>query len=206
MIGPDGTRPENWPGRTKYLRSLSLPSVLTTAYYVGAGRPDASGATDAPRPLGKSAASGRGPVSIPPPRRRTRARAAWGSEVSRTRALGSLERRLRWIVEHPRHGTVSKASEALVRELQAFAESRCGARARTRAGAPCQARKLPGRPRCRHHGGLARGPTSPRGRLVAARNLLPFRNLSLSQLAACLIERGKLTPSDLAGLDLGVQA
>ncbi|WP_415188095.1 HGGxSTG domain-containing protein [Rhodomicrobium sp.] len=35
----------------------------------------------------------------------------------------------------------------------------CGAR--TRAGTPCRRPKLPGRSRCRNHGGLSTGPKSP---------------------------------------------
>ena len=39
---------------------------------------------------------------------------------------------------------------------------RCGAR--TRTGKPCQRKAMPGRKRCRNHGGLATGPRTPEGK------------------------------------------
>ncbi|PIV79226.1 MAG: hypothetical protein COW54_05530 [Rhodobacteraceae bacterium CG17_big_fil_post_rev_8_21_14_2_50_63_15] len=38
----------------------------------------------------------------------------------------------------------------------------CGAR--TRKGTPCKAKALPGKIRCRFHGGLSTGPKTPEGR------------------------------------------
>jgi hypothetical protein len=52
---------------------------------------------------------------------------------------------------------------------------RCGAR--TRKGTPCSAQKIPGRKRCKWHGGLSTGPRSCEGRLQALRNLVQFRML-----------------------------
>ncbi|PWE31290.1 hypothetical protein DDZ14_13650 [Maritimibacter sp. 55A14] len=43
----------------------------------------------------------------------------------------------------------------------------CGAR--TRAGTPCQARVVPGRRRCRMHGGLSTGPKTDEGRRKIAK-------------------------------------
>lgn len=40
---------------------------------------------------------------------------------------------------------------------------RCGARARTRGGLPCQARPVKGKTRCRLHGGHSTGPRTPEG-------------------------------------------
>lgn len=42
----------------------------------------------------------------------------------------------------------------------------CGAL--TRAGTPCQARALPGKRRCRFHGGLSTGPRTAEGRAAIA--------------------------------------
>lgn len=39
---------------------------------------------------------------------------------------------------------------------------RCGAK--TRKGEPCQAKPLPGRKRCKFHGGMSTGPRTPEGR------------------------------------------
>jgi hypothetical protein len=36
--------------------------------------------------------------------------------------------------------------------------------ANTRKGAPCKRRAMPGRRRCRNHGGLSTGPSTPEGR------------------------------------------
>ncbi|WP_371814550.1 HGGxSTG domain-containing protein [Aliiroseovarius sp. xm-a-134] len=41
-------------------------------------------------------------------------------------------------------------------------ESLCGAT--TRKGAPCKAKALPGKERCRFHGGASTGPKTPEGR------------------------------------------
>ncbi len=43
---------------------------------------------------------------------------------------------------------------------------RCGAR--TRKGAPCKAKALPGKTRCKFHGGMSTGPKSAEGRLRIA--------------------------------------
>ena len=40
---------------------------------------------------------------------------------------------------------------------------RCGAKARTRGGRPCQAPAIRGKTRCRMHGGLSTGPRTPEG-------------------------------------------
>lgn len=49
----------------------------------------------------------------------------------------------------------------------------CGAR--TRAGTPCQCKKLYRGRRCKFHGGLSTGPRTPAGKARALRNLKPFR-------------------------------
>ncbi|MDF1718659.1 MAG: HGGxSTG domain-containing protein [Antarcticimicrobium sp.] len=41
-------------------------------------------------------------------------------------------------------------------------KGRCGAR--TRKGTPCRARAMPGKTRCRFHGGLSTGPKTREGR------------------------------------------
>lgn len=46
----------------------------------------------------------------------------------------------------------------------------CGAR-RRRDGNPCEAMSVPGKRRCKWHGGCSTGPTSPEGKAKAARNL-----------------------------------
>lgn len=45
---------------------------------------------------------------------------------------------------------------------------RCGARTRSRNGAPCQCKVVPGRTRCRLHGGLSTGPRTPEGKARCA--------------------------------------
>ena len=46
----------------------------------------------------------------------------------------------------------------------------CGAYARS-TGKPCQAPRVPGKRRCRRHGGLSCGPVTEAGRAQSARNL-----------------------------------
>ena len=50
----------------------------------------------------------------------------------------------------------------------------CGAK--TKAGHPCRALKVPGRKRCRWHGGLASGPRTPEGKARCTANLPWARN------------------------------
>ena len=42
--------------------------------------------------------------------------------------------------------------------------ARCNARCSSRGGRPCRALKLPGRKRCKWHGGLSTGPQTPEGK------------------------------------------
>lgn len=49
----------------------------------------------------------------------------------------------------------------------------CGAR--TRLGKPCQGGKIPGRKRCKWHGGLSTGPRTDAGKQTSLRNLVQFR-------------------------------
>lgn len=57
----------------------------------------------------------------------------------------------------------------------------CGAR--TRTGTPCQGGKIPGRKRCRWHGGLSTGPRTAAGKQRALLNLVQFRTASRSSQA-----------------------
>jgi hypothetical protein len=66
----------------------------------------------------------------------------------------------------------------LLAEIEAFAATRCGAHART-TGQPCRAPRVPGKRRCRMHGGLSTGPKTLEGRRRALMNLLPYRNGTL---------------------------
>jgi hypothetical protein len=54
----------------------------------------------------------------------------------------------------------------------------CGARAR--AGTPCRTRPLPGRCRCKWHGGASTGPKTAEGRARALANLRQFRPQSVA--------------------------
>jgi hypothetical protein len=49
----------------------------------------------------------------------------------------------------------------------------CGAR--TQAGTPCRSRPLPGKRRCKWHGGASTGPKTSEGRTKALANLTQFR-------------------------------
>lgn len=49
----------------------------------------------------------------------------------------------------------------------------CGAR--TQKGAPCQGGKIPGRKRCKWHGGLSTGPRTVAGRARSLENLVQFK-------------------------------
>ncbi|WP_414717199.1 HGGxSTG domain-containing protein [Tahibacter sp.] len=55
---------------------------------------------------------------------------------------------------------------------------RCGAR--TRNGGPCNASKIPGRKRCKWHGGLSTGPRTAAGKLISLRNLVQNRRHELN--------------------------
>jgi hypothetical protein len=49
-------------------------------------------------------------------------------------------------------------------------QSRCRCGATTRSGQPCRAHVVPGRRRCRNHGGLSTGPRTPEGREAIAKS------------------------------------
>lgn len=51
----------------------------------------------------------------------------------------------------------------------------CNARCSTRDGRPCRAMKLPGRKRCKWHGGLSTGPKTTEGKARALKNLRQYR-------------------------------
>lgn len=60
--------------------------------------------------------------------------------------------------------------------------SRCGAR--TRRGTSCQCAALPGKLRCKYHGGMSTGPRTEAGKETARRNLETARRaLALPELA-----------------------
>jgi hypothetical protein len=60
------------------------------------------------------------------------------------------------------HEPIYVNGRRLVRKIPRSQRPRCGAR--TRKGAPCQARPLPGKHRCKWHGGCSTGPKTEAGR------------------------------------------
>ena len=42
--------------------------------------------------------------------------------------------------------------------------SKCGAKTKHHGGRPCQAKVIPGKTRCKWHGGMSTGPRTPEGR------------------------------------------
>ena len=55
----------------------------------------------------------------------------------------------------------------------------CGAR--TRQGTACKCKKLPGKNRCKFHGGLSTGPRTEEGKIRAAENLVKARAVLADQ-------------------------
>lgn len=53
-------------------------------------------------------------------------------------------------------------------------------KAKTRRGTACQCKPLPGKKRCKFHGGASTGPRTPEGRAQSAVNLLKARAFLLS--------------------------
>jgi hypothetical protein len=74
------------------------------------------------------------------------------------------------MTEKPRQNPMKSVPDWRVTMPLAHASARCGAR--TRAATPCRSPAM-GNGRCRLHGGLSTGPTSPEGlaRIVAARTV-----------------------------------
>lgn len=67
---------------------------------------------------------------------------------------------------------------------------RCGAK--TRRGTPCRCSALPGKRRCKYHGGMSTGPKSEAGRLQSAKNLEAARRaLAAPEHAATRSEAAK---------------
>jgi len=59
---------------------------------------------------------------------------------------------------------------ARCRQRESMKRVPCGAR-RRRDGKPCEALSVPGKKRCRWHGGMSTGPRTPEGKAKVARNL-----------------------------------
>lgn len=59
---------------------------------------------------------------------------------------------------------------ARCRQRESMKRVRCGAR-RRRDGKPCEALNVPGKRRCRWHGGMSTGPRTPEGKAKVAKNL-----------------------------------
>lgn len=90
------------------------------------------------------------------------------------------------------------------RREQAKLEAVCGAR--NRAGIPCRRYKLKGKTRCRLHGGLSTGPTSPEGKarslaaLERGRETLRVQAVGRQKLVSGVPKEGvSLVPKELAG-------
>ena len=65
------------------------------------------------------------------------------------------------------YATITRAWDGVLGETSASPRNRaCGAR--TRKGAPCRAKPIPGKARCKFHGGLSTGPRTPEGRARVA--------------------------------------
>ena len=63
----------------------------------------------------------------------------------------------------------SKEASTKIPQQHKVGKALCGAK--TRKGAPCVRRVVPGRYRCPNHGGLSTGPRTPEGRARVAMNL-----------------------------------
>lgn len=63
--------------------------------------------------------------------------------------------------------------KAYERALKTICRQSCGAR-RRRDGKPCNALNVPGRDRCKWHGGMSTGPKTPEGRARALANLRQY--------------------------------
>lgn len=67
-------------------------------------------------------------------------------------------------------------------------ERRCGANAKT-TGEPCRMKPLPGRARCKYHGGMSTGPKSLDGKIKALSSLVQYKRRP--DLLAARIEKLK---------------
>lgn len=70
---------------------------------------------------------------------------------------------------------------------------RCGAKARTRGGLPCQAPAIAGKLRCRMHGGVSTGPRTPEGLERSRRARWIHGKRSMEARAARVAERERET-------------
>ncbi|HLK60944.1 MAG TPA: HGGxSTG domain-containing protein [Chthonomonadaceae bacterium] len=67
---------------------------------------------------------------------------------------------------------------------------KCQAACRSKGGAPCEAPVVPGKNRCRMHGGLSTGPRTPEGRAKIAESNTRRRVERWERIRALLRERG----------------
>lgn len=108
---------------------------------------------------------------------------------------------------------ITSAGQAIVRTSRACAPARgtsavpelchalkarviCGAR-RRRDGQPCQALSVPGKRRCKWHGGCSTGPRTAGGRARSLGNLRQYAGRA--ERASSTIDPGKERPANIAG-------
>lgn len=90
-------------------------------------------------------------------------------------------------------GITARIAQARAREmtsaaLRATQRVTCGAKCRT--GKPCQGNSLPGKRRCKWHGGCSTGPKTAEGKAKSLANLR--QNRAISRNSVILVESGKL--------------
>lgn len=100
---------------------------------------------------------------------------------------GALDREV--LASTARHGLARAQGlrdqvEALRAELAQLDRGRCGARCRSKGGAPCKAPRVKGRRRCRLHGGASTGPKSVEGKARALDALARSRDARVTRGAA----------------------
>lgn len=54
-------------------------------------------------------------------------------------------------------------------------------RARTRKGTPCKCMRVPGKKRCKYHGGLSTGAKTPEGKAMVTKNLEKARQVLMGK-------------------------
>ena len=95
-------------------------------------------------------------------------------------------------------GVASDPQGETLEPLTGRHRKRCGARARSRGGAPCQCKVVPGRTRCKLHGGMSTGPKTPEGR---ARSSEGARRYFAERRAASVAEAAMVASIGRQGMD-----
>lgn len=97
---------------------------------------------------------------------------SWGNLAQEARQLINAQRS----IPGKRARAAGTTRAGLTQSYAGDDPARCNAKCSNRGGRPCRALKLPGKKRCKWHGGLSTGPRTPEGKAKCRERLAALRH------------------------------